>query len=134
MASDTSTRSGHRRLVPPRRGGWGLPLVVLIAGMFMSVLDISIVNVAILTMQNDFGVTTDEIQWVATSYELALGVVVPVSGWLGDRFGPTRVYIIVVGRLRRLLRALRAGLEPGEHDRLPGAAGGPGRHPAAWSR
>ena len=75
-------------------GGWGLPLVVLIAGMFMSVLDISIVNVAILTMQNDFGVTTDEIQWVATSYELALGVVVPVSGWLADRFGPTRVYNI----------------------------------------
>jgi EmrB/QacA subfamily drug resistance transporter len=74
--------------------GWGLPLVVLIAGMFMSVLDISIVNVAILTMQNDFGVTTDEIQWVATSYELALGVVVPVSGWLSDRFGPTRVYIV----------------------------------------
>ena len=60
--------------------------------MFMSVLDISIVNVAILTMQNDFGVTTDEIQWVATSYELALGVVVPVSGWLSDRFGSTRVY------------------------------------------
>jgi EmrB/QacA subfamily drug resistance transporter len=73
-------------------GGWGLPLVVLIAGMFMSVLDISIVNVAILTMQNDFGVTTDDVQWVATSYELALGVVVPVSGWLADRFGSTRVY------------------------------------------
>ena len=74
--------------------GWGLPLIVLIAGMFMSVLDISIVNVAILTMQNDFGVTTDEIQWVATSYELALGVVVPISGWLADRFGSTRVYNI----------------------------------------
>jgi EmrB/QacA subfamily drug resistance transporter len=79
---------------PVSGGGWGLPLVVLIAGMFMSVLDISIVNVAILTMQNDFGVTTDEIQWVATSYELALGVVVPVSGWLSDKFGATRVYNI----------------------------------------
>ncbi len=62
----------------------------------MSVLDISIVNVAILTMQNDFGVTTDEIQWVATSYELALGVVVPVSGWLVDRFGPTSVYVMAL--------------------------------------
>ena len=69
-------------------------MAVLIAGMFMSVLDISIVNVAILTMQNDFGVTTDEIQWVATSYELALGVVVPVSGWLSDKFGATRVYTV----------------------------------------
>jgi EmrB/QacA subfamily drug resistance transporter len=60
--------------------------------MFMSVLDISIVNVAIPTMQKDFGVTTDEIQWVATAYSLALGVVVPVSAYCADRFGPTRVY------------------------------------------
>ena len=77
---------------PTPQGGWGLPLVVLVTGMFMSVLDISIVNVAIPTMQNDFGVTTDEIQWVATAYSLALGVVVPVSAWCADRFGPTRVY------------------------------------------
>ena len=48
MASDTSTGSGTAAS-PTAAGGWGLPLVVLIAGMFMSVLDISIVNVAILT-------------------------------------------------------------------------------------
>ncbi|MDT7581292.1 MAG: hypothetical protein QOK35_2556, partial [Pseudonocardiales bacterium] len=79
---------------PAVQGGWGLPLVVLVTGMFMSVLDISIVNVAIPTMQNDFGVTTDEIQWVATAYSLALGVVVPVSAYCADRFGPTRIYNI----------------------------------------
>jgi EmrB/QacA subfamily drug resistance transporter len=73
-------------------GGWGLPLTVLIAGMFMSVLDISIVNVAIPTIQNDFGATTDDVQWVVTGYTLALGVVVPSTAWLGDRFGLTRVY------------------------------------------
>jgi EmrB/QacA subfamily drug resistance transporter len=67
---------------------------VLVTGMFMSVLDISIVNVAIPTMQREFGSTTDEIQWVATAYSLALGVVVPVSAWCGDRFGPTRIYNI----------------------------------------
>ncbi|MDQ3765315.1 MAG: DHA2 family efflux MFS transporter permease subunit, partial [Actinomycetota bacterium] len=72
--------------------GWGLPLTVLIAGMFMSILDISIVNVAIPTIQNDFGVTTDEVQWVVTAYTLALGVVVPVTAWLGDRIGLSRVY------------------------------------------
>jgi EmrB/QacA subfamily drug resistance transporter len=66
--------------------------VVLIAGMFMSVLDISIVNVAIPTIQNDFGVTTEEVQWIATAYSLALGVVVPVSGWLSDKFGASRAY------------------------------------------
>ncbi|MBO0873590.1 MAG: DHA2 family efflux MFS transporter permease subunit [Pseudonocardia sp.] len=75
---------------------WGLPLAVLIAGMFMSILDVSIVNVAIPTIQKDFGATTDDVQWVATAYTLALGVVVPLSGWLGDRFGLTKVYTLSV--------------------------------------
>ena len=46
---------------PTTGGGWGVPLAVLITGMFMSVLDISIVNVAIPTMQRDFSATTEEI-------------------------------------------------------------------------
>jgi len=79
---------------PAAQGGWGIPMVVLVTGMFMSVLDVSIVNVAIPTMQRDFGATTEEIQWVATAYSLALGVIVPVSAWCGDRFGSTRVYNI----------------------------------------
>ncbi|HEY0813321.1 MAG TPA: DHA2 family efflux MFS transporter permease subunit [Pseudonocardia sp.] len=74
-------------------GGWGLPLLVLIVGMFMSILDTSIVNVAIPTIQNVFGTTTDDIQWIATSYTLTLGVVVPLSAWLSDRFGVARTYI-----------------------------------------
>ena len=80
----------------PDRGdrGWGVPLAVLIVGMFMSVLDISIINVAIPTMQRDFAATTDEIQWVENAYSLALGVVVPVSAWMAARFGPGRVYIL----------------------------------------
>ena len=73
-------------------GGWGVPLAVLIVGMFMSILDISIVNVAIPTMQRDFAATTEEIQWVENAYSLALGVVVPVSAWLSARFGAGRVY------------------------------------------
>jgi EmrB/QacA subfamily drug resistance transporter len=74
------------------QGGWGVPLAVLIVGMFMSILDISIINVAIPTMQRDFAATTEEIQWVENAYSLALGVVVPVSAWLAARFGPGRVY------------------------------------------
>ncbi|MGH3782980.1 MAG: DHA2 family efflux MFS transporter permease subunit [Pseudonocardiaceae bacterium] len=72
--------------------GWGLSLAVLVAGMFMSVLDTNIVNVAIPTIQSEFGGTTDEVQWVVTGYTLMLGVVVPATAWLGDRFGLTRVY------------------------------------------
>jgi EmrB/QacA subfamily drug resistance transporter len=81
---------------PAPSGGWGLPLVVLIVGMFMSILDTSIVNVAIPTMQNAFGTTTDEIQWIATSYTLVLGVVVPLSAWLSDKFGPARTYNVAL--------------------------------------
>ena len=82
--------SVHRAAQPSV--GWGLPLTVLIAGMFMSILDTTIVNVAIPTIQNEFGVSTDDVQWVVTGYTLALGVVVPVTAWLGDRFGLKRVY------------------------------------------
>ena len=81
---------------PAASGGWGLPLVVLIVGMFMSILDTSIVNVAIPTIQNAFGTTTDQIQWIATSYTLALGVVVPLSSWLSDRFGSARTYTVAL--------------------------------------
>jgi EmrB/QacA subfamily drug resistance transporter len=75
---------------------WGLPLVVLVAGMFMSLLDTNIVNVAIPTIQKEFGATTDDVQWVTTAYALALGVVVPASAWLGDRFGMRRVYNVAL--------------------------------------
>jgi EmrB/QacA subfamily drug resistance transporter len=65
---------------------------VLIVGMFMSILDISIVTVALPTIQNEFGVSTSDSQWVVTAYALTEGVVVPATAWLGDRFGLSRVY------------------------------------------
>jgi EmrB/QacA subfamily drug resistance transporter len=71
---------------------WGIALAVISVGAFMSVLDISIVNVAIPTMANQFGVDAREIEWVTTAYSLSLGVIVPVSGWLGERFGLSKVY------------------------------------------
>jgi EmrB/QacA subfamily drug resistance transporter len=73
---------------------WLLSLLVLVTGMFMSVLDVSIVNVAIPSMQKDFGVTTDQIQWVSTAYSLALGVIVPASAWFGGRLGLGRAYVV----------------------------------------
>ena len=73
--------------------GWVVPLCVLIIGMFMSVLDTSIVNVAIPKMQTALSASVDDIEWVVTGYTLALGVIVPLSGWLGQRFGLTRMYV-----------------------------------------
>lgn len=88
-----SGRAGAVADPVPSDRGWMVPLAVLIVGMFMSVLDISIVNVAIPTMQRDLGASTDDIEWVSTAYTLALGVVVPLSAWLGDRVGLTKVYL-----------------------------------------
>ncbi|MCL6612080.1 MAG: DHA2 family efflux MFS transporter permease subunit [Peptococcaceae bacterium] len=68
-------------------------LLVLVLGAFMSILDGSIVNVALPRLMAIFGVDPEEIQWVMTAYLLASGVVVPVTGYLGDRFGYKKVYI-----------------------------------------
>jgi EmrB/QacA subfamily drug resistance transporter len=76
--------------------GWRIPLAVLIGGMFMSILDVSIVNVAIATIQSDFGGSTADVAWITTAYSLVLGVVVPASAWLGDRYGLDRVYMIAL--------------------------------------
>jgi EmrB/QacA subfamily drug resistance transporter len=78
----------------PAAGGWGLPLFTLILGTFMAMLDSTIVNVAIPTMIGRFGSSPDQVQWVITAFLLVLGVVVPVTGWLGDRFGLTRMYVV----------------------------------------
>ena len=51
----------------------------------MSVLDTSIVNIAIPTMQTALNASVDDIEWVVTGYTLVLGVVVPLTGWLGLR-------------------------------------------------
>ncbi|WP_051342154.1 DHA2 family efflux MFS transporter permease subunit [Pseudonocardia spinosispora] len=73
---------------------WLAPLLVLIVGNFVSVLDVSIVNIAIPDMEKDFGVSTEDIQWITTAYSLTLGVLVPASGWLGDRIGLRKIYLL----------------------------------------
>ncbi|MGQ0719640.1 MAG: DHA2 family efflux MFS transporter permease subunit [Pseudonocardiales bacterium] len=91
-ASQGASASGSQGSAP----GWGLPLAVLIVGVFVSILDITIVNVALPTIQNEFGETTNDAQWVVTAYALTEGVVVPVTAWLGYRFGLSRVYSLAL--------------------------------------
>jgi len=93
MEAGTAPLPGQAGTPSTVQTAWLLPQIVLVIGMFMSVLDTSIVNVAIPTMQRDFGSSTDDIQWISNAYTLALGVVVPLSGWLGDRLGMTRSYL-----------------------------------------
>jgi EmrB/QacA subfamily drug resistance transporter len=76
--------------------GWVLPISIVTIGSFMALLDTSIVNVAISRIQGEFGGSTTDVQWISTAYTLALGVVVPTSAWLGDRFGLQRVYVLAL--------------------------------------
>ncbi len=67
---------------------------VVILGMIMSILDTTIVNVALRTISRDLNSPISEVQWVVTGYLLALAAVIPVSGWAARRFGAKRVYLV----------------------------------------
>lgn len=72
---------------------WLVPVLIALIGALMSILDSSIVNVAIPTMMHVFNTDTGTIEWVVTVYMLALGVVVPFSSWTGERYGYKQVYM-----------------------------------------
>ncbi len=76
---------------------WMAPVLVALIGAFMAILDSSIVNVAIPSIMTVFNASPGSVQWVSTVYLLALGVVVPLSGWLGDKLGFKRLYILSMG-------------------------------------
>jgi EmrB/QacA subfamily drug resistance transporter len=67
---------------------------VVILGSAMSILDTTIVNVALETLSRELHATISQIQWVVTGYMLALAAVIPVSGWAAERFGARRMYMI----------------------------------------
>ena len=66
---------------------------VVILGMIMSILDTTIVNVALHTLRSDLHSTISQIQWVVTGYLLSLAAVIPLTGWMARRFGAKRVYM-----------------------------------------
>jgi EmrB/QacA subfamily drug resistance transporter len=66
---------------------------VVVLGSIMSILDTTIVAVALATLGRDFRVPVSTIQWVSTGYLLALAVVIPTTGWAVDRFGAKRVFM-----------------------------------------
>jgi EmrB/QacA subfamily drug resistance transporter len=66
---------------------------VVVLGAIMSILDVTVVNVAIQTLAKEFDAPLSTIQWVATGYTLALATVIPLTGWAADRFGTKRLYM-----------------------------------------
>ena len=83
-------------------GGWlsgGLDRSTLVVagvatlGLIMAVLDTTIVNVALDTLSRELHSPLSSIQWVSTGYLLSLAAVIPLSGWLTERFGSKRTWI-----------------------------------------
>ena len=72
---------------------WGV-LVAVIFGVFVSILDTTIVNTAIPKIQAIFGADLRQAQYIATGYTLAQGVVVGASGFLANRYGIKRIYLL----------------------------------------
>jgi EmrB/QacA subfamily drug resistance transporter len=71
---------------------WRISAVVIV-GSIMSILDTTIVNVALDTLGRELHSSIANIQWVVTGYMLALAAVIPVTGWAARRFGAKRVYL-----------------------------------------
>jgi len=70
--------------------------IVVVLGSIMSILDTTIVNVAIDALSREFHTSLATIQWVSTGYMLALATVIPMTGWAADRFGTKRLYMISI--------------------------------------
>src|SRR5689334_25270591 len=69
---------------------------VVVLGAVMSILDITVVSVALPTFQTEFNATYAEVAWTMTGYTLALATVIPLSGWAADRFGTKRLYMLAL--------------------------------------
>ncbi|SFY07888.1 DHA2 family efflux MFS transporter permease subunit [Streptomyces atratus] len=118
---------------------------ILVLGTFMATLDATIVSVGIDGLAHDFGASVAEIQWVTTAYLLAVVAAVPASGWLADRFGGRRTWLVAVGVFLlgsalcasarsvtslivfRVIQGLGGGLLPATGQALLARIAGPGR-------
>jgi EmrB/QacA subfamily drug resistance transporter len=72
---------------------WRISAVVIV-GSIMSILDTTIVNVALATLGRELHSTIANIQWVVTGYMLSLAAVIPITGWAARRFGAKPVYLL----------------------------------------
>ncbi|MBB2996432.1 MFS transporter [Paeniglutamicibacter cryotolerans] len=107
--SDSQTAEGAEADYRPDPARWRV-LAVLLVTMFMSLIDVSIVNVVLPSIQGSLGATESEIQWVLTGYALTFGVVLVAAGRAGDVFGRGPLFIFGVALFT--LSSVASGLAP----------------------
>lgn len=89
------------------------PLLAIIVGMFMVILDGTAMNVALPGFVKDFDSKISVVQWAVTGYALAQAAVIPLAGWLSDRFGAKRIFLfsVIMFTVGSGLCALSTGVE-----------------------
>jgi DHA2 family multidrug resistance protein len=85
-----------RPLIALPAGTRGLTAFALALGTFMQVLDTTIANVSLPTIAGSLGVSPNQGTWVITSFAVANGISVPLTGWLMQRFGVVRTFVVSV--------------------------------------
>jgi EmrB/QacA subfamily drug resistance transporter len=93
MATQALSASSAQEAPPFTLRGILAPLVAIIIGTFMAILDTTATNVAVPSLVKAFHQPISTIQWVITGYTLAQAAVIPLAGWLSDRYGAKQVFL-----------------------------------------
>src|SRR5216683_6317992 len=110
LASLASTDTAKGEEADPRR--W-LTLVILLLAGFMNLLDVSIVNIAIPSIQRNLGASYADVQWALAGFTLAYALVLITGGRLGDTFGRKRLFLIGVTGFTIMSALCGAAQSPG---------------------
>src|SRR5580692_9330675 len=105
---DIPTDAADSAGIPPGAGRSGLPLVLILVASFMVVLDFTIVNIALPSIEHDFGLRTSVVQWVVTGYAIAFSGLLILGGRAADMLGRRRTFI--AGLVVFSLASLAGGL------------------------
>ena len=105
----TDAQAAHLQTSEPRPDRWRILAVVLVIG-FMALLDVTIVNVAIPSIQEGLNTSPETVQWVVSGYALTFGLVLVAGGRLGDMYG--RRILILFGLAGFIVTSAAVGLSP----------------------
>ena len=99
---------------PARTGAPGRSLAILLIGAFMALLDTTIVNVALPSVQEGLGASSSQLEWVVSGYLLALGLALIPAGRIGDRVGHHRLYVAGLALFTAASLACGLAQDPGQ--------------------
>ena len=121
---------GSRPTGDPAHNPWLIALAVTL-GAFMEILDTTIVNVALPHIAGSMSVSSDDATWTLTSYLVANGIVLPISGWLAGVFGRRRYFLICIAMFTLCSFLCGIAEQPAATGAVPAVAGVFRRRPAA---